>query len=84
MHKMAKLDQYIAEVAAQFPNPIVNDGGVDREMDEAEKAAWYKFSAERRIAAEQQQEEEAKKLAAKNALLEKLGISEEEARLLLG
>ena len=37
---MAKIDDYIAEVAAQYPNPIVNDGGVDRFMTEEEKFFW--------------------------------------------
>lgn len=81
---MAKIDDYIAEVAEQFPNPIVNDGGVDRPMDDAEKRAWYLFSAERRIAAENEIVQNEQKDAAKKALLGKLGITEEEAKLLLG
>ena len=83
MHKMGKLEDYMLEVAEQFPNPIVNDAGVNREMDSAEKAAWYKFSAERRIEKENQDKLEANLQAEKQALLDRLGITEAEAKLLL-
>lgn len=80
---MAKLDDYIAEIAAEFPNPIHNDGGVNREMTDEEKQAWYRFSAERRIEKEKELAAEKKKQETRKALLEKLGITEDEAKLLL-
>ena len=83
MHKMAKIDDYIVEIAQQFPNPIVNDGGVNREMTQHEKEAWWKFSAERKIEAEKNAIDLLAQQAAKQALLDKLGLTAEEAKLLL-
>jgi hypothetical protein len=80
---MAKIDDYIAEVAAQYPNPIVNDGGVDRFMTEEEKSAWYIFSAEKRIEKENEENAKVEAAASRQVLLDKLGITQEEAKLLL-
>ena len=80
---MAKIDDYIAEVATQYPNPIVNDGGIDRFMTKEEKSAWYFFSAEKRIERENEENTKAEATAKRQALLDKLGITEEEAKLLL-
>jgi phosphopantetheinyl transferase (holo-ACP synthase) len=53
---------------------------IDREMTDAEFAKVQ----QRQAAAEAQQAEAAAKEAARQALLEKLGITAEEAQLLLG
>lgn len=60
--------------------PIVNVAGVEREMNDEEYAQW-----------QLDQENEAKRLAKeveaenkRKELLKKLGLTEEEARLLLG
>ena len=60
--------------------PIVNVAGVEREMNDEEYAQW-----------QLDQENEAKRLAKeveaenkRKELLDKLGLTEEEARLLLG
>ena len=81
---MTKINDYIAEVAAQYPNPIVNDGGIDRLMTEEEKSAWYLFSAEKRIEKENEDAARIEKDNLKQQLLNRLGITEEEAKLLLG
>jgi hypothetical protein len=61
-------------------NPITYDGHEHREMTDAEYAQWQADKAE----AEAQAEAQAAKATARLALLEKLGITEEEAQLLLG
>ena len=60
--------------------PIVNVAGIEREMNDEEYAQW-----------QLDQENEAKRLAKeveaenkRKELLDKLGLTEEEARLLLG
>jgi len=53
---------------------------IDREMNDAEFAKWQQ---KQEINAAQQAEAEAK-AAQRQALLDRLGITEEEARLLLG
>jgi hypothetical protein len=53
---------------------------IDREMTDAEFAKVQ----QRQAAAEAQQAEAAAKAAQRQALLDKLGITEDEARLLLG
>lgn len=52
----------------------------ERELNDAELAQWEKDNA----ISETQKASEAAKAAAKAALLAKLGIDEDEARLLLG
>ena len=56
-----------------------NDNIVDREMTDEEFAQWEANQASNQVRIEV----EAEAQAAKAALLEKLGITEEEARLLL-
>lgn len=53
---------------------------IEREMNESEFAQWQKDQVEE----QSRQEARANAEAAKAALLAKLGISEDEARLLLG
>lgn len=53
---------------------------IEREMNDAEFAQWEKDVAEATIKIQAEAEAQAKR----QALLDKLGITEEEARLLLG
>lgn len=80
---MSKLNDYIKEIAEQFPNPITNDAGVDRPMNDSEKADWYRLCAENKIANEQKGLEEQQRVIQRQTLLNKLGITEEDAKLLL-
>jgi hypothetical protein len=59
---------------------MVLDGHEHREMTDAEYAQWQADKAE----AEAQAEAQAAKQAAREALLTKLGITADEAQLLLG
>jgi len=59
---------------------LETDQVIDREMNPNELAQWEANKAK----AAQQQEAELQKAAAKQALLDKLGITAEEAQLLLG
>ena len=61
-----------------------NDNGVDRDMTEAEQAAHQAWAFIAQAEAEAQAEAAAVKAAAREALLDKLGITAEEAQLLLG
>ena len=61
-----------------------NDNGVDRDMTEAEVAEYEAWAAIAQAEAEAQAASLAAKATARQALLEKLGITEEEAQLLLG
>lgn len=59
---------------------LVNDEIIEREMNAQELAQWEADVSE----AEAKAEAAAKALEAKAAILEKLGITEDEAKLLLG
>lgn len=61
-----------------------NDNGVDRDMTPAEQAAYLAWAETAQAEAEAQAAALAAKAVARQALLEKLGITEEEAQLLLG
>jgi len=61
-----------------------NDNGIDRDMTETELAAheaWAKLAA---AEAKKQAKAEADKATAKQALLDRLGITADEAALLFG
>lgn len=60
--------------------PIIFDGEQHREMTNAEYAQWQKDNAE----AEAQAEALEAKAAARQAVLDRLGLTEQEAQLLLG
>lgn len=62
---------------------MINDNGVDRKMTKAEEEAIKELQQEQMTQAEAKRAEAEAKAAAKSALLERLGITEEEARLLL-
>lgn len=79
---MTKLDDVIAELSKEYPNPITHDNGVDREMTDAEKAEWYEFAAKEKIKAEQLEADlQAKKLAAE-AKLAVLGLDADDLKAL--
>ena len=59
---------------------VQTDEIIDREMNDEEFSDWQ--SQQENI--QKQEAEEAAKAAAKSALLKKLGITEDEAKLLLG
>jgi hypothetical protein len=61
----------------------INDNGIDRDMTEAEQAAHDLFSAAEAEALAKAEADKAAKAAEKAALLAKLGITDNEAKLLL-
>jgi hypothetical protein len=67
-----------------MPKYIVNDNGVDREMTVNEVEVYETMLAEKQAQKDAQVAALATKATARQALLEKLGITEEEAQLLLG
>ena len=80
---MKTLNDYIAEIKAESPNPMVQDGDDLRPMSENEAKNWYAASAAILKASDDLQNELAAKATEKAALLEKLGITADEAILLL-
>jgi hypothetical protein len=62
----------------------INDNGVDRDMTDTELAEYDAWSTVALIEHEQQQLAAAAKAAARQAVLEKLGLSKDEAQALLG
>jgi len=67
-------------MATRTPKPMVLDGHEHREMTDAEYAQWQADKAE----AEARSEAQVAKQVAREALLTKLGITADEAQLLLG
>lgn len=63
---------------------IIHDGGIDREMTAEEIAIAEATKAAALLTAEAEAAAIAVKAAAREALLDKLGITAEEAQLLLG
>jgi hypothetical protein len=61
-----------------------NDNGVDREMTEAELATYEAWAKQTEADAKAQAEAQAAKQVAREALLTRLGITADEAQLLLG
>ena len=62
----------------------INDNGVDRDMTEAERAAYEAWAKIAAAEAKAQADALAARTAAREALLTKLGITADEAQLLLG
>ena len=62
----------------------INDNGVDREMTEAELAAYEVWAVTTQAEAEAQAEAATAKAAARQAVLDKLGLTQDEAQALLG
>jgi hypothetical protein len=63
---------------------LINDNGTQREMTEEEEESYLAMQKEQMKEAKAKQAIATAKQEAKLALLEKLGITEEEAKLLLG
>jgi hypothetical protein len=63
-----------------MPNPLTQDGAELREMTDAEYAQWQTDQAE----AAAQADAQAAKVAARQAVLDKLGLTADEAAALLG
>ena len=63
---------------------LINDNGTQREMIEEEEESYLAMQKEQMKEAKAKQAIATAKQEAKLALLEKLGITEEEAKLLLG
>ena len=61
-----------------------NDNGIDRDMTEAEQAAYKAWAVVAQAEAEALAEAEAAKVAARQAVLDKLGLTANEAQALLG
>ena len=62
----------------------INDNGVDRDMTDTELAEYDAWSTIALIEHEQQQQAAAAKSAARQAVLDKLGLTADEAQALLG
>jgi hypothetical protein len=62
----------------------INDNGVDRDMTDTELAEYDAWSTIALIEHEQQQQAAAAKSAARQAVLDKLGLTANEAQALLG
>jgi signal-transduction protein with cAMP-binding, CBS, and nucleotidyltransferase domain len=71
-------------MATQTVKPTVQIGDEVRQMNDAEFAQYKIDQAANTVAAKAQAEAQIAKATARQALLEKLGITEEEAQLLLG
>jgi hypothetical protein len=61
-----------------------NDNGVDRDMTETEQAAHEAWAVIAQAEEEARAEAEAAKAAARQAVLDKLGLTQDEAQSLLG
>lgn len=62
----------------------INDNGTDRDMTAEEEAAHLAWAAEAQAEAQAQAEAVEAKVAARQAVLDRLGLTEQEAQLLLG
>jgi hypothetical protein len=71
-------------MATATPKPMVLDGHEHREMTDAEYAQYVLDLAEAEARREAQAEAHAAKVSAREALLTRLGITADEAQLLLG
>ena len=64
--------------------PNIFDGETNRPMTEAEYAQWQTDNAEAEAQAEAQKQDNTAKAAARQAVLNKLGLTADEAAALLG
>jgi len=65
-------------------NMKTNDNGIDRDMTETEIEAYEKLKADQEKEAKERTKAEAAQAKAKQIVLDRLGITAEEAALLLG
>ena len=81
---MTTIEQYTAQIKADQPSPQVQDADELRPMTTTEKAAWYLHSATVAKANDEAQAAADAAATAKAALLARLGITADEAKLLIG
>jgi hypothetical protein len=62
----------------------INDNGIDRNMTAEEEAAHLAWAEQAQAEAEAEAEAQAAKQAARQAVLDKLGLTADEAQALLG
>jgi hypothetical protein len=62
----------------------INDNGTDRDMTETELAEYEAWSKQAQAEAKAQAKAETDKLAARQAVLDKIGLTANEAQALLG
>ena len=62
----------------------ISDNGIDRDMTEAEQAEHAATIAEHQSAKKAEAQAEAAKAAARQKVLDKLGLTQDEAQALLG
>ena len=62
----------------------INDNGIDRDMTETELAEYQAWAKIAQLEAKAQDKAQAAKVAARQSVLDKLGITAEEAAVLLG
>ena len=67
-----------------MPKPLIQDGVEVREMTNAEYAQWQDDNTQRQIKIEAQAKAQADKATAKQAVLDKLGLTADEVTALLG
>ena len=63
---------------------IINDNGIDRNMTESEEASYLASAKKIEANLKAQAKVQADKASAREALLDRLGITADEAKLLLG
>ena len=61
-----------------------NDNGTDREMTTDEETAFSNWATQKQAEAEAQEQENTARAAARQAVLDKLGLTADEAAALLG
>jgi hypothetical protein len=62
----------------------IHDNGTDRDMTEQEQTAYLDWQKQKQKHAKAQEKAEAEKATARQAVLDRLGITADEAALLLG
>lgn len=62
----------------------IHDNGVDRDMTEQEEAAYLEWQKQKQKHAKTQEKAETEKATARQAVLDRLGITADEVALLLG
>jgi len=67
-----------------MPRPAIFDGETRREMTVAEYEQWQTDNAEAQTQVEAQQQAQIDKAAARQAVLDKLGLTEQEIAALFG
>jgi hypothetical protein len=81
---MKTFEQHLVDVKKELPTGIIQDGNAEpREMTADELADWHKLCAEHRVRLDEEKVAAEAKATTKTALLDRLGITAEEAVLLL-